>query len=66
MAEPISDIALWEKGLTLLKTHLGPVEAFRFLAMVSRDSFDYQSWRREHFDQMSLDEILDQARSFTR
>jgi hypothetical protein len=39
------------------------VQALRFLALVSRQPFDYQHWRQQHFGKMSLAEILVQARA---
>jgi hypothetical protein len=61
MANPITDDALCAKGLTVLEDHLGPVEALRFLALISRQPFDYQRWREQYFGDMSLAEILTQA-----
>jgi hypothetical protein len=63
MSETLSDAALRAKGLAVLHDHLGPVEALRFLALISREPFDYQRWRKEHFEQMSLEEILAQAQT---
>ena len=63
MPEPLTDDALCAKGLAVLETHLGPVQALRFLALISRQPFDYQRWRRQQFGKMSLDEILTQAQT---
>ncbi len=62
MAEPLADDALRAQGVAVLEEHLGPVQALRFLALVSREPFDYQSWRDQHFRGMSLGEILSRAR----
>lgn len=63
MPEILADDALYIKGLAVLEDYLGPVEALRFLAMISREPFDYQRWRQQHFGEMSLDEILTQAQA---
>jgi hypothetical protein len=63
MADSLEDDALYAKGLAVLRDHLGPVQALRFLALVSRQPFDYQHWRQQHFGKMSLAEILVQARA---
>lgn len=55
--------ALRAKGLAVLEAHLGPVHTLRFLALLSRESFDYQGWRQQHFGAMGLEEILVQAQS---
>jgi hypothetical protein len=48
------------------EANLGPVEALRFLALLSREPFDYQSWREKHFQGMSLVEILTRAKEISR
>lgn len=63
MPDPRDDEALCAQGLAVLEEHLGPVQALRFLALMSRQPFDYQRWRREHFGNMSLAEILAQAQA---
>ena len=61
MSEQPADVVLREKGLAALEQELGPVQALRFLAMISRQPFDYQEWRRQAFDGMSLSEVLSRA-----
>ncbi len=63
MSELLADDALCAKGLTVLEDHLGPVETLRFLALVSRQPFDYQRWRQHYFESMSLEEILTRAQA---
>jgi hypothetical protein len=63
MSEQLSDDALRTKGLVVLEDHLGPVHTLRFLALMSREPFDYQHWRQQHFGAMSLEDILAQAQS---
>lgn len=63
MSDRLDDDALCTKGLAVLEDHLGPVEALRFLALISRQPFDYQRWRQQHFKKMSLAEILAQAQA---
>jgi|CXWL01.1.fsa_nt_gi hypothetical protein len=61
MNDELADAVLRERGLAALEEDLGPVQALRFLAMISRQPFDYQNWRRQAFDGMTLSEILSQA-----
>jgi hypothetical protein len=61
MSESDAHEALYAKGLAVLEEHLGPVEALRFLACISRQPFDYQHWRQQHFGALSLTDILTQA-----
>ena len=58
MSEQLADDVLRERGLSVLDKELGPVQALRFLAMISRQPFDYQSWRQGQFDGMSLSDTL--------
>jgi hypothetical protein len=61
MPEPTINESLWNKGVSLLESQLGPVQTLQFMAMVSRQSFDYQQWREERFGKSNVDEILEQA-----
>jgi hypothetical protein len=63
MSDSLEDDALCAKGLAVLEDHLGPLQALRFLALISRQPFDYQHWRQLHFGKMSLAEILVQAQA---
>jgi hypothetical protein len=63
MAEALADETLRGRGIELLEEHLGPVQALRFLSLLSREPFDYQKWRDEEFGGMSLEEILEAART---
>jgi hypothetical protein len=66
MAEALADDVLRAKGMGVLEANLGPVEALRFLALLSHEPFDYQSWRENHFQNMSLEEILNRAAETSR
>jgi hypothetical protein len=61
MAEQVADEVLRERGLGVLEKELGPVLTLRFLAMISRQAFDYQSWRDSHFNGLSVEQILSAA-----
>lgn len=63
MSNPTADNSLYTRGLAVLEDHLGPVQALHFLALVSRQPFDYQRWRQQHFGGMSLSKILAQAQA---
>lgn len=61
--ELLADDAFLGWGLAVLEEHLGLVQALRFLAILSRETFDYQSWRGGHFAGKSLAEILSEVRA---
>ena len=41
--EQLDDDALQARGLAVLEEALGPLQALRFLALISREAFDYQA-----------------------
>ena len=62
MAKKLSEHELRQQAIQVLAERLGPVEALRFLALVSREPFDYQKWRKEYFSRYSLDNLLVEVR----
>ena len=62
MAKKLSEHELRQLAIQVLAEKLGPVEALRFLALVSREPFDYQKWRKEYFSRYSLDNLLVEVR----
>ena len=65
MAKKLSENELRRQAVQALSESLGPVDALRFLALVSREPFDYQEWRREYFSQFNVDELLKKSASTT-
>jgi hypothetical protein len=63
MSEQMTNEGLLEKGLGLLESQLGPAQTLQFMAMVSRQPFDYQNWRDKQFGELTLDEILARAKT---
>jgi hypothetical protein len=37
----------------------------RFLALISREPFDYQEWRREYFSRYGVDDLLEEVENTT-
>ena len=62
MAKQLAEKELRQQAVRALTDSLGPVEALRFLALVSREPFDYQEWRQEYFSQYDLDKLLSEVR----
>ena len=62
MAKKLSEHELRQQAVQVLAGKLGPAEALRFLALVSREPFDYQKWRKEYFSRYSLDDLLSKVR----
>ena len=62
MGKELPEQELRERAVRALSDRLGPVDALRFLALVSREPFDYQQWRKEYFSHCSVDELLVEIR----
>jgi hypothetical protein len=63
MAKQLSETELRRQAVQALSDSLGPVDALRFLALVSREPFDYKEWRREYFSRyQDVHELFDEAR----
>lgn len=45
----ISDNELTLRGMNLLKDEFGPVDAERFIYVMTKDGFDYTEWQRNLF-----------------
>jgi hypothetical protein len=59
--------ALLDKGMRCLNNGLGILDAERFVALLSREPFDYTEWRKDNlFTGMSLDEIIDEADKYCK
>lgn len=62
MAKKLIEQELRQQAIQVLAEKLGPVEALRFLALVSREPFDYQKWRKDYFSSYRVDELLVEVR----
>ncbi len=62
MAEFMAEQELRERAIRALEEHLGPVEALRFLALVSREPFDYQEWRKRYFAHNTVADLFQDIR----
>lgn len=58
MAKQLTESELRQQAIRALTDSLGPMEALRFLALISREPFDYQEWRRKYFSQYGVDDLL--------
>jgi hypothetical protein len=63
MAKQLTEQEPRQQAVRALSASLGPVDALRFLALVSREPFDYQQWRKEYFSRYSVDELLEEVRN---
>jgi hypothetical protein len=52
-----TETVLRDKGMRLLISHLGNVEAERFISLMNREPFDYTQWQQDMFTGMSVREL---------
>jgi len=57
----ITDTEIRLKGLKILAKYLGDVESERFVALIQRETFDYTKWRRGLDDNLSIEDISQEA-----
>jgi hypothetical protein len=61
--EMMTDTEIRVKGVAALSSSLGSVEAERFIALISREPFDYTRWHQNLFENLSVDAISTAATS---
>lgn len=60
----ISDSEIRMTGMQSLIHSLGEVQAERFIALIRRDDFDYTKWQQNLFDELSVEELSQQAQNY--
>lgn len=63
MVKQLTEEELRQRAVEALSEKLGPVDALRFLALISHEPFDYQKWRREYFSRYNIDELTAEIRT---
>ncbi|MCL2206431.1 MAG: hypothetical protein FWB82_07955 [Treponema sp.] len=56
-----AEMTLRNEGMKILISHLGPVEAERFISIIIREPFDYTEWQRDMFNDLSVKELSNLA-----
>ena len=56
-----AEMTLRNEGMRLLISHLGHIEAERFISLIIREPFDYTEWQKDLFDTMSVKELSSKA-----
>jgi hypothetical protein len=62
----ITDTEIRIKGVHLLSEYLGDVEAERFITFIQCEPFDYTQWRQGLDENLTLEEISQQAMSLRK
>lgn len=57
-----SDTLIRYDGIQALRERLGPVEAERFIVLISRESFDYTEWQQTLWQDKTVEEVFVMAK----
>jgi len=60
-----TDTMIKQEGFQALKSKLDTVEVERFIVLINRERFDYTKWRKNLFENMTIDEIADKAGKYS-
>lgn len=61
-----TDEVIKQEGFHALKAKLNPEEIERFLVIINREKFDYTKWRKNLFENMTIEELADKAEKFSK
>jgi hypothetical protein len=56
-----ADTLIRNEGMDVLIKNLGLIEAERFIMLIQKEPFDYTKWQENLFEDMSIDEIYNNA-----
>ena len=62
----MTDSELIECGFACLYEKLGFIDTEHFIAAILSERFDYTEWRREHFADQPLDELLNATADYEK
>ena len=61
-----TDSVLQYEAMDVLMRTFGPVDAERFISMIKRDTFDYTEWRRGLWNDMTIEEVFEEASEYEK
>ncbi len=56
-----TDSIIKQEGFNALSEKLDIVEVERFFMLINKENFDYTKWRKNLFEDLSIEEFSDQA-----
>ena len=56
-----SDTLIKNEGMNVLIKSLGLIETERFVMLLQKDAFDYTKWQENLFEEMTIEEIYNNA-----
>jgi hypothetical protein len=59
-----TDTEIRSLGFQVLFKHMDIIEAEKFISIINRDKFDYTEWRQTLFEDMTIEDIVKEAKKF--
>jgi hypothetical protein len=56
-----ADTLIRHEGINTLIKNLGLIEAERFIMLIQKETFDYTKWQENLFEDMTIEEIYNNA-----
>jgi hypothetical protein len=56
-----TDTVIRNEGMNILIKKLGLIETERFIMLIQKETFDYTKWQENLFDDMTIEEIYNNA-----
>ncbi|MDR0391036.1 MAG: hypothetical protein LBH59_03945 [Planctomycetaceae bacterium] len=56
-----ADSLIRNEGMNVLIENLGLIDTERFIMLIQNDTFDYTQWQEDLFEDMSIEEIYNNA-----
>ena len=57
---------IMNRGINCLIQQMGVVEAEKFISIINREKFDYTKWQQHMFEDMTLEEVNEEAAAFSK
>jgi hypothetical protein len=64
--EMMNEVILKETIIQHLINTFGNVDTERFISSMRRESFDYSKWRRDKFDDVSVEGVFDELKALEK
>ena len=61
-----STMEIMNRGINCLIQQMGVVEAEKFISIINREKFDYTKWQQNLFEDMTLEEVNEEAAAFSK
>lgn len=61
-----TDNVIKREGFSALAERLDPVELERFIVLLNREKFDYTKWRKDLWEDMTVEELSSKAMEYQK